>query len=301
MRRILERIFFLLLVAFIFWMIFRKVPIEQVLSAFKQVEPIRFFLCSALFVLLAFLADAYTHFVLIRNFGYQLKLRRVFELRLATMLFVSLGYFYGQGGIAYIISKHARRPVAEVVGLLAFLFFNTLHATLLFITLGAAIFLPMLGVSEKFHWLWYWIVPNWVLFLVWIGFWQSRFKKFVPQILRDGILLGFDRGKPLLYLKLISLRVLMLSIISFFVWLALPSFKLSVPFPALFSLLPIQNVAFALPTPGRYGINEGSFLLLFRTWAPESGLVAFSFLWGTSSNILRSLMSLLTIRKFRSG
>jgi len=297
----LGQIFFLLLVVFIFWEIFRRVPLERVLSELKNVEPIRFFSCSLLFVLLCFLVDAYTHLVLFRNFNYGLRPRQVFELRLATMLFVSLGYFYGQGGIAYIISKHAKKPVTEVVGLLAFLFFNTFHATLVFITLGAAIFLPRLGAAEKFSWLWYWIAPDWILFFLWIGFWQSRLKSFIPQVLRDGILKGFDQGKPLLYLKLISLRALMLGIISFFVWLALPSFGVQVPFLAVFSLLPIQNVAFALPTPGRYGINEGSFLLLFRLWTSESGLVAFAFLWGTTANILRSLLSLLTIRRFRSG
>ncbi len=300
-RKTLEQIFFTLLVVFIFWYIFRKIPFAQFLQYLKAVEPVRFFACSFLFVVSAFIVDAYTHYVLFKNFNYGLKLKQIFELRLATMLFVALGYFYGQGGIAYIISKHAKRPATEVVGLLAFLFFNTFHATLLFITLGQAIFLPMLGKAHEFSWLWWWIIPDWILFFAWIWFWQSRFKNFLPETLRCGLLRGFDSGKPILYAKMIALRAIMLALISFSVWLALPAFKISVPFFAIFSLLPIQNVAFAIPTPGRYGINEGSFILLLKLWAPESGLLAFAFLWGTSANILRSLLSLITIRKFRSN
>jgi len=300
LRQALEQIFFALLVALIFWYIFHKIPFDQFVGALKSVEPVRFFACAALFVLLAFLVDACTHHVLFKNFGYGLKLKQVFELRLATMLLVALGYFYGQGGIAYIISKHARRPATEVVGLLAFLFFCTFHATLLFITLGQALFLPRLGKAQEFNWLWFWIAADWPLFFLWIWFWQTRFKNFLPETLRGGLLAAFDRGKPVLYLKLILLRSLMLALISFSVWLALPAFKLSVPFSAIFSLLPIQNVAFAIPTPGRYGVNEGSFILLLKLWAPKSGLLAFAFLWGTTANILRSLLSLLTIRKFRS-
>jgi hypothetical protein len=298
-RRILERIFFSLLVVFIFWLIFRRVPFDQFFESLKRVEPVRFFICSFSFVLLCFLVDAYTHYVLLKNFNYGLNLRQVFELRLATMLFVSLGYFYGQGGIAYIISKHAKKPVSEVVGILAFLFFNTFHATVFLITLGEAIFLPRLGKALEFKWLWFWIIPDWIFFFLWLFFWQSRLKNFIPKVLRDGILRGFAQAKPFLYLQMIGLRILMLCIISFFVWLAFPAFQISVPFSAVFSLLPIQNVAFAIPTPGRYGINEGSFLLLFKLWTKESALVAFAFLWGTSANLIRSFMSLITIKKFR--
>ena len=53
----------------------------------------------------------------------------------------------------------------------------------------------------------------------------------------------------------------------------------------------------AIPTLGKYGVNEGAFLLLFKPWAAESSLVAFALLWGTSSNILRVLASLLGLRR----
>jgi uncharacterized membrane protein YbhN (UPF0104 family) len=79
----------------------------------------------------------------------------------------------------------------------------------------------------------------------------------------------------------------------------MPAMGAHLPFRAVLGILPLQGIIIAIPTPGRYGVNEGAYLLLFRHWAEESKLVAFGLLWGTSGNVLRSLASLAAMRKLR--
>jgi hypothetical protein len=298
-KNIIKQIFFSALVVLIFWLIFRKVPFHDVVDKLKTIEPVRFFITSILFVLLTLLVDAYTHFVLFKEFKYELSFKDVLAFRTASMLFVSLGFLYGQGGMALLTSRWAKRGLVEVAGLLFFLFFNTLMSAVVLTTIGALVFLPWLGVSHQFIWVWGLVAPGWIGFVAWVLFWKSKYKKWVPAKWREGILRGFNEAPLKHYLALIFWRSVQFTVISVMVWLAMPSVKgLDVPFRALSALLPAQGIMITVPTPGRYGVNEGSFLFLFNNWGDKAGLVAFSFLWGTCSNILRALVSLPALRKF---
>jgi len=299
LRIILEQALLIAIVAAIFYLIFRRVKIHDVLLALRTVEPVRFFILSFLFVAATLLIDACTHFALFKRFNFNFSFSEMLQLRLANLLFASLGFIYGQGGMAWMASRDSKKPAAQVVGLLAFLFFNTFHAALFWITLGMIFFLPALNAAKTFSWLWIWIAIDWPLFIAWVWFWQSRFKNLVPARLRESLLYGFDRARPARYLEMGSLRALQFLVIAFFIRLALPGMLIDIPFRAVVSILPIQGILIAIPTPGRYGVNEGAFLLLFRNWAEESRLVAFGLLWGTCSNVLRSLASLIALQKLR--
>lgn len=300
-RKIIEQAFLVLLVVLIFYLIFRRVEFQAVLATLRDADPFRFVLLNLVFVWTVLLIDAATHFALFRNFGFGIGFREMFRLRLANLLFTSLGFVFGQGGMAYMASRDCKQPVSRVVSLLGFLFFCTFHAALFWVTLGMIFFLPKLGAAGNFKWLWLWIAIDWPLFVIWIVFWQSRFKSRVPARLREGLLFSFDNAASRLYMKIISLRAFQFFVVAFFIRLAMPGMMLEVPFPALISILPIQGIIIALPTPGRYGLNEGAFLLLFRKWASEPGLVAFGLLWGTCTNIIRALSSLPAIRKLKGG
>lgn len=298
-RIILEQLFLIAVLVVIFYLIFRRVKIHDVLLALRTVEPVSFFILSLLFVATTLLIDAFTHFLLFKRFDFNFSFAEMLQLRLANLLFASLGFIYGQGGMVWMASRDSKKPAAQVVGLLAFLFFNTFHAALFWITLGLVFFLPKLNAAETFSWLWIWVLIDWPLFIAWVWFWQSRFKNLVPARLRESLLYGFDRARSARYLEMIALRALQFLVIAIFIWLALPAMRIDIPFRAVVSILPIQGILIAIPTPGRYGVNEGAFLLLFRNWAEESRLVAFGLLWGTSSNVLRSLASLLALRKLK--
>ena len=300
-RIILREGLLILLVVFIFWLIFKRVPISQVLSAIKQVEPIRFFSLNLLFILLTLLIDAYTHFVLFKKFQYGLSLKQVLQLRTANLLFTSLGFIYGQGGMTWLISRASKRSLQETLGLLVFLFFHTYYSAIFLVTLGMIFFLPKLGKEQSFKWLWIWIIMSFCLFILWLWFFKSRFKFILPSRIRQSIFYGFIHSPPSLSFELIALRSIQFIITALLVWLAMPAMKLEIPLKALLSLIPIQGIIIAFPTPGRYGTNETAFLLLFREWATASGLVAFSLLWGTSSNILRAIISLISIQQFKKS
>lgn len=300
-RAILEQVLLLLVVVFIFWLIFQKVQGREVLSAIKQVEPIRFFSFSLVFIVLTLLIDAYIHFVLFKKFQYGLSWKQVLQLRTANLLFTSLGFIYGQGGMTWLVAKESKRPIQETFGLLLFLFFNTYHSALFMVILGMIIFLPELKTLELFQWLWVWIILSFCVFILWLWFFQSRHKFIIPSRIRQSIFHGFIHSPPSLYFELIALRSIQFIITGSLVWLAMPAMNLEVPWSAVLSLIPIQGIIIAFPTPGRYGTNEAAFLLLFREWASESGLVAFSLLWGTSSNILRALLSLSSIHKLKKS
>ena len=300
-RKIIGQAVLFLVVALIFYFIFRRVKIQEVLAAFRNVDPARFLVLNAVFVWTVLLIDAVTHFALFKYFEFGIGFKEMFKLRLANLLFTALGFVYGQGGMAYMASRDSKKPVARVVSLLAFIFFCTFHAALFWVTLGMIFFLPGLDAAGGFKWLWLWIALDWPLFIIWIAFWQSRFKDKVPTGLRESLLYSFANAKYGLYFKIISLRAVQFLVVAFFIWLAMPVMMLDVPFKALLGILPIQGIIIALPTPGRYGLNEGAFLLLFRKWASEPGLVAFSLLWGTATNVVRSLSSLIAMDKLKGG
>jgi hypothetical protein len=301
LRKIIEQAILLLVVVLIFWLIFRRVPLREVLAAFKNVEPVRFVLLNILFVWSVCLIDSVAHYALFNEFKSGIGFKEMFKLRLANLLFTALGFIYSQGGMAYMASRDSKKTVTQVVSMLGFIFFCTFHAALFWVTLGMIFFLPRLGAAEGFKWLWLWIALDWPLFMLWVAFWQSRFRLKVPQSLRESILYSFDNARPALYLKIISIRAFQFLVVASFIRLAMPGMKIEVPFSALLGVLPIQGIIIALPTPGRYGLNEGAFLLLFRRWASEPALVAFALLWGTSSNIVRSLSSLIAFRKLKGG
>jgi len=299
LRAILEQIFLFLVVVFIFWLIFRRVPVEDVLIALKKVKPVRFFSLSFIFVWLALFLDSYTHYFLFNHFGVKIDLKNMFQLRLASMLLGSLGFLYGQGGLSWLVSKHTKAPLTQVVGLLVFLLFNTFFSACLLAGILGGILLVPENNSGFFLKLYPWVLASWLLFALAIGFWKSRLKNYLPKRLREGLFYGFDRAPLIRYFQLAGLRALMFSLIASFVWMAMPALEFHLPFSVVYSLIPIQGIIIAFPTPGRYGINEGGYLLLFRNWADESQLVAFALLWGTSANILRAIFSLLALRRYR--
>jgi len=298
-KKLLEQAVLFGVVALIFYFIFRRVKIEEVLGALGKVQPLRFFALSLVFVAATVLLDIYTHFALFRRFGFGFGLGAMGRLRVANLLFSSLGFLYGQGGMAYMASRDSGRPAAQVAGLLAFLFFCSFHAALLWVTLAMAVLLPMLDAARSFRWLWVWILADWPVFVIWVWFWQTRFKNYVPARLRQSILYAFEQARPARYLEFISLRSLHFFLIAACVWLALPAMGMEIPFRAVLGILPIQGIIIAIPTPGKYGVNEGAFLLLFGKWAKAANLVAFGLLWGTSANLIRSLLSLAAVRTLK--
>jgi len=299
LRAILEQVFLFLVVIFIFWLIFRRVPVQEVISALKKVEPVRFFSLSFIFVWLALFLDSYTHYFLFKHFGLKIDLKNMFQLRLASMLLGSLGFIYGQGGLSWLVSRYTKASLRKVLGLLVFLLFNTFFSACLLAGILGGIFLLPQNRSGFFIKLYPWILASWGFFALVIGFWKSRLKEYLPERLREGLFYGFDRASLIHYFQLAGLRALMFSLIASFVWMAMPALNLNIPFSVVYSLIPIQGIIIAFPTPGRYGINEGGYLLLFRSWAGESQLVAFALLWGTSANLLRAVFSLLALRRYR--
>ena len=299
LRNALEQLLLVGAVVVIFYFIFRRVKIQDVLLALKNVDPARFFIISFIFVATTFLVDVSTHFVLFKQFKFGFGFWEMLKLRLANLLFTGLGFLYGQGGMAWMASRDSKRPAGQVVGLLVLLFFCSFHAALFWVTLGLSVLLPSLKAEGNFKWLWLWAAVSWPGLILWIWFWQSRFKSRVPAWLRENPFFGFDHARPLQYLELIGLRALQFLVIAVCVWGAMPALDVHVPFRAVLSILPLQGIIIGIPTPGRYGVNEGAYLLLFRNWAEESRLVAFGLLWGTSGNVIRSLASLAATRKLR--
>ena len=298
-REILEQIFFFAVVVFIFWLIFKKVPVQKVLVALKKVEPVRFFSLSFIFVWTSLALDSFIHYFLFNKFQIKINYKDMFEVRLASMLLGSLGFVYGQGGLSWLVSRETKRPIAEVVGLLAFLFFNTFFSAVLFALIAGGVFLPKAGGEKIYFKIFPALLGGVVLFFIWLVFWKSRFKNKIPLRLRKGILYGFDQAPVKRYFQLIALRTIWFLILSTFVWLAMPAIDIHIEFKVLASLIPVLGIIIAFPTPGRYGTHEGGYLLLFSNWADGSKLVAFALLWGTSANILRAIFSLLAVRRYR--
>lgn len=302
-RRYLRSLALWILVVLIFYLIFRRVPVQEILDAFKLMNLWRFVPVIVVFVVCQIAFDAYTHYWVFKRFGINMTYREVLEARGASTLLASVGFFYGQGGMAYLVSKKTGKPISVVIGSLIFLFFNSYHTIIIMPTFGLLFFLDyfrqeMAGTMELTG-LIVLLCISWPLFFLSIAFW-SREWNFWPRnrFKGGGIYHAFHNARFRDYAMVIFLRMIMALFWMLMVTAAMPALGLSLPLGILFAFLPLIQLAGVIPTPGRLGTSEAVWLIVFHNMAPEPLLVAMSLAWMQSVNVLRSLIGLFFARHF---
>jgi len=278
--------------------IFRRVPLDQALEALSGVRLGSFLAVAAGFSALTLLLDSLTHYWLFNRFNPPLDFWSTLRCRGETYLLLSLGFLYGQGGMAYAVSRRAKKPLAEVTGSILFIMLNTLISLMVFPTLALIFFIretaaPEFRSSPEWSIVVRWLVVSWPLIILHFVFWARRWDNPLRRRLVGGLARAFDDAGPKDYAVAIGLRSVQTVAWCAFTWLGLRSFSAQVPLFDLMALGPLVGLISAIPTPGRIGPGQAAWLLLFSHRADPAALVAFSIVWVMGINVMRWLIGAL--------
>ena len=282
-KRIVKIFMWLLVVAVFVW-IFQKVSLEDVYVAAAKVDLVWFFAAVFGFFISTYLFDSMTHYWLFSRFNPPVTFLDVMYSRGETYLLLALGFLYGQGGMAYSISKRLNKPLDEVSGSIVFLMFNTLISLLLFPTLAVIFFFnqistPEFRASDEWKYIMGWLLISWPLIIAHFLFWIPDWKWEIRKKLSTRVGRTFDKAGIKDYLILLTLRMTQVFLWLFFTWLALKASFINIPAQKLIIMGPMVGLISAIPTPGRLGPSQGAWLVFFGSYAKEADLVAFSLLY----------------------
>jgi len=278
-------------------LVFMRVPAADALAAARQGRIELFLGVAVAFTILTYLLDSVVHFWLFRRFLPPIAAAQVFRARGETYLLLSLGAIYGQGGIAYVISRRADKPLAETAGALLFLMLNSLISVLIFPTLALILLAPgdTLTSAREWNQMPVWLGTSWLLCAAVVIFWAHDWKLPLRERLKRGLGSTLDRARPQDYAVAISLRSLQIVSWSFFSWLGLKTFGVEIPLSSLLVLTPVIGLAAVIPTPGRLGTSQGAWLLLFGAHYDPARILAFSLCWTVGVNLMRWTLGALFV------
>ncbi len=288
--------------------LFIKIPPEKTADALQRMDPLLFAAAVVGFTFLTLLLDSFAHLWVLKRFNPPISFQEVVASRGESYLLLSLGFLYGQGGMAFSVSKRTGKPLGEVTGSLLFLMFNNLLVLMLFPTVSLIILInrvlaPGFMQSEQFSTLMWWLCISWPLCILLIVFFARDWDNPLRRRLQKGIHTAFHRAGIQDYAAALSLRGLQVINWCVFTCLGLIAFDVDISFAILLLLGPIIALAAVIPTPGRMGTSQGAWVLMFGQLPhiEPAALFAFSLMWTMVINILRWLCGTAFLAVNRAG
>lgn len=275
----------------LFW-IFRNVSPGETLDAVNNIRPIYFASVVAIFCLLTLVLDSITHYWLFNRFNPPVDFMSVLRARGESYLLLSLGFIYGQGTMAWLVSRRTGRPLGEVTGSLFFLMFNNFMVLIIISTVSLLLFAGRAASagfmsSPEYKVVGLLLLVAWPICIAFFMFWIKDWDNPIRRRMKSGVNIAFDRARATDYLTAMALRSLQFGLWALFSWMALGAALVHIPLSDLFTLGPIVGLVGAIPTPGRLGTSQGAWLLLFQHLAQPGPLVAFSLLWSLGTSLSR--------------
>ncbi len=274
--------------------LFKKTPPQEVLSALKRTDPFFFSGVALTFALVTLLTDSVTHYWLFNRFNPSMDFKTVLVTRGESYLLLSLGFLYGQGGLAFLVSRRTGKPLSEVTGSILFIMFNSLVTIMVLPTIALVFFIDQMASpgfrgSPEWEVMVRWLMISWPLIILHFIFWSNRFKNPLRVRMKKRLTIAFDKARPVDYLAAIGFRLVQAGNWLIFTWLALRACHVLLPVKSLVLMGPLVLLISAVPTPGRLGTTQAGWKLLFEHAADPASLIAFSLLWSISISIIRWL------------
>lgn len=278
--------------ALILLWVFRRAPLDRMIADLALINVPLFLAVIVGFSALTLALDSVTHYWLFNRFNPPLGFLDTLRCRGETYLLLSLGFLYGQGGMAYAVSRRTAKPITEVTGSVFFLMLNTLISLMVFPTLTLLFFLsataaPEFRASREWSIVARWLMISWPLIILHFVFWAKRWDNPLRRRLVGGLAGAFDQAGARDYAIALGLRFLQTLCWCAFTWLGLRAAQVHISLFDLMALGPLIGLISAVPTPGRLGPGQAAWLLLFQHKADPAALAAFSIIWVMSINIMR--------------
>jgi len=284
-----------LVMAVLFYLIFARVPIEQVYRDFFQVDFLPFTALAGLSIIFLIPLDATVQWYAFSRIHHLIPWREVFCARAAMALLNSLATVASQAGMGVWLARKAKVPAGQAASTTFFLLFLEVYSLLVFPIL-LLLFLPEYGPRLLFQsslnaHTFQGLVLAWLAFAGALLFWQKSGPNFLQRLAdRLGFWSSFHQvsladflivllGKTIIQAGLLALSALMLR-----------TAHLELPARMVFLYFPLITLIASLPiTPARLGTTQAGFLLFLHDAADPAALVAFSLLWQFMLNVFRWL------------
>lgn len=303
------------ILALVFYFLFKQIPPENVWKVAQNVNLPLFIFNALLYFFLAMLADcmglrwAFSRFLTPINFS------ETFFMRGATYLLMLLNYNLGQGAMAVYLKRTHKIPAFKTLGTVFFLTLTDLSLMLGFGLLAMSLQPTVLrGIdlqpgAIRFAILFYSCV------LLWVGFWIFSKKltavrkwKVARWFLENPVFTTFVDAKPMDYLKVVVLRIPMICIVISGIFLMLTSYSSSLSFLDLVSRTPVAMLLNTLPlTPAGLGTGQVIAVELYspvlRSGLFERGfnaseiIVASTLFWMFANLLLKVLFGFFCLKK----
>jgi uncharacterized membrane protein YbhN (UPF0104 family) len=297
--RLLRKLVTWIVLVALFALLFRKVPLPEVLAQFRAMtltSVLALFALSLVFILGVCALDGAAMGYGFSLFGVKIPLREIVLARTARMLLDSIATILGQAGLAAHVAKRYQLPAGPAAGMVLFLFLVEIYGMVVVSTLSllALALLPgrlqpgaplaaavtMAGLA-------------WPALAVMVFGGQrlarnAALARLLTRLRLAPILSPLSRLRPAQLLRLLLYKT---ALAAWQIGLTIVAFRLyglKTPALDLLAFMPLAILVSSIPvTPSRLGTTQWSWTFFFAYTAPSAALVAMSLLLQFLLNTVR--------------
>ena len=291
----------------IFAVLFQRVPLPELLQAWRQIHFLPYLALMVPYSVLYCTLDAFVLWRVLLWFHGSIPYRRVLPVRAAAYILALLNPGLGQGGVAWSLHRREGIPFLEIAGSMLFLVVMECVQLALYAALGIFVLQPHLGVAFVPVYAVLGIVVGIALLYVHRGIeplsplltWWGRYWRhdatYRYQLRKESwpILRTFQRARGRHYGLTLLYKAPNFLLAVVIHTLALQLFGVEVPFGVVFTFLPVIFLAASLPiTVAHLGTSQAAWVYFFSAYGEASQLLAYSLVAHVTFMLLNGLIGL---------
>lgn len=312
--RLLKKALMWAVLVLLFWLLFRKVPLDQVLGELHRMtagQVLSLAALSVVFIIGVTILDGVSMWYGFNRMGASVPLKEIVLARAARMLLDSIATILGQAGLAAHVAKKYRVDAGPAAGMVLFLFLLEIYGMVTLASVSLILFLGLKGMvppgapvraallMTAAAW------AGWMV-VMWGGLRLARVEAVRRALVRLKLAPILD---PLARLRRAEIGRLLLWKTALAAWqigLTMVAFRiygLTVPGLDLFAFMPLTILVSSIPvTPSRLGTTQWSWTFFFGYAAAPAALVWMSLLLQLLLNLVRwALGAVATLWLYREN
>jgi len=265
-RSIFRNIFPWLIAGVIFYYLFSKYSVTDVLASIQYVNPAAFVFFVLVYFSYMVVADSGSLHFIFAQFDIQIPWIKILHLRMASYLLMVVNYGIGQGLFAYFLKRKHDVPFAKSTSILLCTVVIDLYWAMS-IAFVASLFSVTIvkGINLSL-----WIQGAWVvltsIMAAFVLFWRLPLKvREIPWLKVRQFFQTFHEAHLTKYLKIMLMRLPLHCATMTYLYFLAACFGVHIPFIKILTLVPISVAIGAIPiTPSGLGTIQVVSILLFQ-------------------------------------
>lgn len=279
---------------FIFFLIFRRVPVGKLTEALQGADYKRFLMLMIPNSVFYFAWDTLTLAVVIRWFHGQVRYFDLLPVRAASYIVSLLNTNAARGTLAIYLTRRLRTPFLQIGSTVIFLVLTEYTHLVAWATVGIVGFRS--ESTRSLLWVPPLVAAFWLVFLLYtrLGVTAARALRWLAAPRDWSIFRTFRMAALRRYPEIVLLRAPMFFVSLCVHYLAARTFGIEIPFGQMLIFLPVIFMLGALPvTVAHLGTTQAAWILFFSSFAAPPRLLAFSLAAHLTFTITRGVLGLL--------